>query len=100
MQVTPYLAEFWNTLSNLWMILPPLHGLRLCRQLKLEARFAASFLALLSIGVGSWLFHMTLRYDAQLLDEVPMVFGAAGLTYCIYQVFNIFVIFHSCLTAL
>ncbi len=44
------------------------------------------YLALLVIGVGSWLFHMTLRYDMQLMDEIPMVFGAAALTYSVYQV--------------
>ena len=25
--------------------------------------------------VGSWLFHMTLLYEFQLFDEIPMVFG-------------------------
>ena len=44
------------------------------------------YLTLLTIGTGSWLFHMTLRYDMQLMDEVPMVFGSATLSYCIYQV--------------
>ena len=49
-------------------------------------RFFLLYLTLLTIGVGSWLFHMTLRYDMQLMDEVPMVFGSATLIYCIYQV--------------
>lgn len=26
------------------------------------------------VGIGSWLFHMTLRYEFQLLDELPMVY--------------------------
>ncbi len=67
------------------MIVPPLYGMVDSYRQNFETRFVVSYLALLVIGVGSWLFHMTLRYDAQLLDEIPMVFGSAGLTYCIYQ---------------
>ena len=44
------------------------------------------YLSLLLVGIGSWLFHMTLLYEMQLLDEVPMVFGSAAIIYCIVQV--------------
>ena len=40
----------------------------------------------LLVGTGSWLFHMTLRYDMQLLDEIPMMFSAAIHTYALLQV--------------
>ncbi len=50
------------------------------------SRFVLCYLALLTIGVGSWLFHMTLLYEMQLLDEIPMVFGSAMITYSISQV--------------
>jgi dihydroceramidase len=49
-------------------------------------RFLWCFASLFIVGVGSWLFHMTLRYDMQLLDEVPMVWGGCILSYCMYQV--------------
>ena len=49
-------------------------------------RFLVSYFALLVIGVGSWLFHMTLLYTAQMLDEIPMVFGSSLMVYCIFQV--------------
>ena len=29
------------------------------------------------IGVGSFLFHATLKYEAQLLDELPMIYTSA-----------------------
>jgi hypothetical protein len=42
-------------------------------------------LSLLVVGVGSLLFHMTLRYDMQLLDEIPMMFSASIHTYALLQ---------------
>lgn len=29
------------------------------------------------MGLGSWLFHMTLRYEFQLMDELPMIYVTA-----------------------
>jgi dihydroceramidase len=29
--------------------------------------------SLLVVGIGSLLFHMTLRYEMQLMDELPMI---------------------------
>ncbi len=37
-QVTPYIAEFWNTVSNVWMIVPPLYGLWDARRQRLETK--------------------------------------------------------------
>jgi hypothetical protein len=37
-QMTQYIAEFWNTLTNLWMIVPPLHGLYYAYKYKFERR--------------------------------------------------------------
>lgn len=42
--------------------------------------------SLLIVGIGSWLFHMTLRYEMQLLDELPMMWGACIVMYCLYCV--------------
>ena len=41
---------------------------------------------LIVIGVGSWLFHMALLYEMQLMDEVPMIYGTAALGYCVIEV--------------
>ena len=38
------------------------------------------------VGIGSWMFHMTLQYEMQLLDELPMVWGGCILAYCMYEV--------------
>ena len=44
------------------------------------------YIALIVIGLGSILFHMTLRYDMQLLDEIPMIYGTAAIGYILTQV--------------
>lgn len=100
-EVTKYIAEFWNTVSNLVMILLPLYGLywawthsEYARRHSSQSRplfvVPASIilcnLGLVLVGVGSWLFHMTLLYPAQLLDEIPMIFGSAFLIYANYDI--------------
>ena len=37
--------------------------------------------ALLLVGCGSWMFHMTLLYPMQLLDELPMLYCAGLMIY-------------------
>ena len=68
------------------MIIPPIYGIIDAYRKGYETRYLFCYFALLVIGIGSWLFHMTLTYRMQLMDEIPMVFGSAGLTYSIYQV--------------
>ena len=34
------------------------------------------------VSLGSALFHTTLRYEMQLLDELPMLFGMSQALYC------------------
>ena len=84
-EITYYIVEFWNTVSNLTMILLPLYGLywsfRQNRSKKLNKYRVPSSIfgccvALILVGCGSWLFHMTLYYSMQLLDELPMIFGS------------------------
>ena len=43
-------------------------------------------MTLVAVGIGSVLFHMTLSYEMQLLDEVPMIYGTAAIGYCLCQV--------------
>ena len=83
-QISFYIAEFWNTLTNLGMIILSIYGILHCRRQGIESRYTYSFLTLLFIGVGSWMFHMTLRFEMQLLDELPMLFGASYIVYCLY----------------
>ncbi|XP_059145368.1 alkaline ceramidase 3-like [Physella acuta] len=79
--VSYYIAEFWNTLSNAVIIIAPLFMLIVGWRQKIETRFIYSFFAMTAIGLGSWLFHMTLRYSMQLLDEVPMLWASTCFIY-------------------
>ena len=83
-EVSYYIAEFWNTITNLSMIIPSLYGFIHCRRQGIEPKYTYNFLTLLVIGIGSWMFHMTLRFEMQLLDELPMLFGASFVVHCLY----------------
>lgn len=77
--VTPYVAEFWNTLSSLPMVVIGLYGLWRWAGSRdvMERRFAVCFAGLVLVGAGSAAFHGTLLRVPQALDELPMVY--AGL---------------------
>ncbi|XP_022103279.1 alkaline ceramidase 3-like [Acanthaster planci] len=83
--VTPYIAEFWNTVSNVAMIIPPIMSMVYLSFCNVEQRFYWACFAFLSVGLGSWCFHMTLLYEMQLLDELPMIWGTCVLVYAFYE---------------
>ena len=79
--VSSYIAEFWNTISNLAMLIPSLVGYFYSRKNSFGHTISLCFLSLALVGVGSWWFHMTLLYEMQLFDELPMLFGSLVLVY-------------------
>uniref|UniRef100_A0A3B3ZYB7 Alkaline ceramidase n=1 Tax=Periophthalmus magnuspinnatus TaxID=409849 RepID=A0A3B3ZYB7_9GOBI len=83
--VSYYIAEF-NTVSNLIMIIPPICGAIQTFRDGLEFRYICSFIGL-TVGIGSWCFHMTLLYEMQLLDELPMIYSTCVFVYC-YECFK------------
>lgn len=86
--VSSYIAEFWNTVSNLIMILPPIYGAIQALKDGLEICYLLSFLGLAAVGIGSWCFHMTLQYEMQLLDELPMIYCCCVFVYCLCECFK------------
>ncbi|CAG5115483.1 unnamed protein product [Candidula unifasciata] len=84
--ISYYVAEFWNTLSNAVMIFAPLVMVYVGYKENHEKRFIYSFLALSVVGIGSWLFHMTLKYTMQLMDELPMIWGSSIQIYSLYLI--------------
>ena len=77
--VSPYIAEFWNTITSFLFALMGFLGMWLISDGHSVTFW--SFFWLCVIGLGSASFHGTLQYGAQLLDELPMIFGSVTFIY-------------------
>jgi len=83
-QAMPFLAEFWNALSSLPITLLAIWGAMLARHSGFrERRFYVGFFFLGCVGIGSFLFHATLKRSMQILDETPMLWCAGVVNYII-----------------
>lgn len=81
--VSYYVAEWWNTVSNIVLIALGTIGLYHTFVRGFEPRFVVLSLATLTIGCGSALFHGTLTHVGQQGDETPMVLGMSAWIYCL-----------------
>jgi dihydroceramidase len=81
---TRYIAEFFNTLSSVSIVAAGVLGLYLHHRL-LEQRFLLCFASVALVGLGSVAFHGTLRFELQLLDELPMLYSAIIMVYILLQ---------------
>ncbi|TLS27349.1 hypothetical protein PpBr36_05102 [Pyricularia pennisetigena] len=71
--ITPYIAEFVNTFTNLIFIWLGVKGIRNCIANGFSPALTLSFVGYVVIGLGSMAFHGTLWYSMQLADELPMI---------------------------
>ena len=74
---TPYIAEFYNTVSSLCIVLAGCIGLAMVCPL----RYKVAFACIAVVGLGSAMFHMTLLKQWQASDEVPMLYSALSYLY-------------------
>jgi dihydroceramidase len=81
---SPYVAEMFNTLSSLAIVLAGFLGLWQHRRL-LEARFLLCFASVALVGLGSIAFHATLRFELQMADELPMLYSAIIMVYILVE---------------
>ncbi|KAG4093959.1 aPHC-domain-containing protein [Neocallimastix lanati (nom. inval.)] len=58
------------------------------RKYHYEQRYFWANFGLLCIGIGSWLFHMTLKYQMELADELPMIYTCYIAIFCIFEISN------------
>jgi dihydroceramidase len=71
--VSFFVAEFWNTLSNIGLVLLGLFGVWVAHRQGMEFRFVLCHLCSVVIGLGSAAFHGTLTHIGQQGDETPMM---------------------------
>jgi dihydroceramidase len=100
-QFSHFIAEVANSFSNLVTVWFAVHGARKALENRLPARLWLAQLVLIYklcsecnlpyvqgfalVGLGSFAFHATLLYEAQLADELPMIYVAAYSTYTLYD---------------
>lgn len=71
---TIYSAEIVNTITNLAFVLLAIRGIISCRRENHDTVFLATFAGYAAVGTGSFLFHNTLKYPMQLVDELSMIY--------------------------
>ncbi|KAF8625202.1 hypothetical protein AX15_005507 [Amanita polypyramis BW_CC] len=79
-QFSHYIAEMANSFSNLFTIALAACGYLEAQRQSLPQRYLVGYLGVALVGIGSFAFHATLLYEAQLADELPMIYvGSMGL---------------------
>ncbi|KAI7899544.1 ceramidase [Cokeromyces recurvatus] len=82
--ISPYLAEFFNTITNLGFVIFSLFGIYNILKNGSNKTIILAYLGVIFVGFGSWCFHMTLQYKMQLLDELPMIYVASLVMWLTY----------------
>jgi len=73
---TPYVAEFFNTLTSCAVALAGVLFTRLSVRHQYGVSFLLAGVGLAVVGIGSIAFHGTLLREGQVLDEVPMLWSS------------------------
>ncbi|KAG6900516.1 hypothetical protein C0993_009469 [Termitomyces sp. T159_Od127] len=73
-QFSYYIAEMANSFSNLFTISLAVCGALAAASQSLPTRYVAGYTGIALVGIGSFAFHATLLFEAQLADELPMIY--------------------------
>jgi dihydroceramidase len=84
-QFSYYIAEMANTLSNLFTLYLAIRGARKLSMENLPGRFIAGCIGFALVGIGSFAFHASLLYEAQLADELPMIYVCSLSGWLLYD---------------
>lgn len=82
---TPFVAEFFNTLSSVPIVICALAGLVVALRNGYRRRFLLPIVLMGVVGVGSMAFHGTLLFEGQALDELPMIYAVTALMYTVVE---------------
>ncbi|KAK0597918.1 hypothetical protein LWI29_029871 [Acer saccharum] len=80
-----YIAEFFNTVSNIPTILLALIGLVNALRQRFEKRFSVLHISNMILAIGSMLYHATLQHEQQQSDETPMIWEMLLYMYILYS---------------
>jgi len=80
-----FIAEFYNSLTNICYILLAIYGMYNVRKHHFESRFFIAYMSILIIGLGSFCFHTTLVWEMQLADELPMIYATCVFLYILFE---------------
>ncbi|GKV35966.1 hypothetical protein SLEP1_g44156 [Rubroshorea leprosula] len=80
-----YIAEFYNTISNIPGILLALIGLINALRQRFEKRFSILHISNMILAIGSIIYHATLQRMQQQGDETPMVWEMLLYIYILYS---------------
>ncbi len=83
-EITPYIAEFINSLSNLAYIYFAFKTLPRTYHLLHVTSWPATNISLVLVGILSFAFHATLKHEAQIFDELAMYAITGSLNYAVY----------------
>ncbi|KAI5783568.1 ceramidase [Geopyxis carbonaria] len=83
--MTPYIAEFINTISNVSYLWLAWHGYRQCCRNGGNNTIKLGYALLAFVGIGSIVFHATLKYECQLIDELAMLYATALVLYAVFS---------------
>ena len=78
-----YIAEYWNTMTGVFLIISGVmfynfnKSLIMTNNIHIRQNFKNIYNLLILVGIGTMLFHGTLLYPFQLLDEIPMLLLAS-----------------------
>jgi dihydroceramidase len=75
--VSPYIAEFWNTVSSVFIVAAGAFAWASAVRYGMKRRFLLAGVLMTFVGIGSILFHGTLKYSGQVVDELSMVYAVS-----------------------
>ncbi|KAK4867133.1 hypothetical protein LT330_007874 [Penicillium expansum] len=85
--VTRYVAEFINSLTNLCYIFYAIYGLRRLQQARsISFSRALPYCGLMAVGLCSAIYHISLQYHTQMLDDLSMLFTTTPLLHRVLTV--------------
>ncbi|KAI1265265.1 alkaline dihydroceramidase [Xylariaceae sp. FL1019] len=79
-----YCAEVCNTVTNALFLWFGYRGIRDCLRYAHPSIFFVTFVGYVIVGVGSTLFHATLKYPMQLLDELAMIYTTCFMVHATF----------------